>query len=525
MQTSRIGDLAQTLPLVTALRNRYREAEIILACREGVHTLLAEAVVPAEVLPLSPGFLATLGGLTGAVLPPAASCLAAVPRLLAPFSMVINVTHDYESAVLASAVSAERRVGRLHAPDGEIRAAGTVARYVWAMVRHRTENLFHLSDLHLLMAELRPQACSAPMRLADDAGDRADRRLRAEGWDGVRPVIGLQLGASDFHRAWDPEGFAGAAARIAAAQPVDFVLFGDVREREFSGRFRAAFTEGNAGRVFDLTGRTRLGEMPALLGRCALVIGNDTGTLHVAAAAGVRTLGIYFATAFFTETAPYGAGHAVLQTELACSPCSASSRCPVQLCRGALTAETVAQAALWLLDPSRAVPRLPEALHLYRSEFADNGTLLYVPAEPSASSAYRKALTARCAWSAVLGIAPSRRETELLRASGDASDRHDPGGAVAAWAEEGAEAAQEMLDLLRICNPDPLRVAVLRRRLEEIPALLTETAHGMLRDYCRMAFMDFEDAGAEGILEQIARRFREIREVSQTLAGFPSPVD
>ena len=67
------------------------------------------------------------------------------------------------------------------------------------------------------------------------------------------------------------------------------------------------------GRVWDTTGRTTLSQLMTLLGRCAWVIGADTGPLHLATALGTRAVGFYFARARVHETGPYGEGHWVFQ--------------------------------------------------------------------------------------------------------------------------------------------------------------------------------------------------------------------
>jgi hypothetical protein len=53
-----------------------------------------------------------------------------------------------------------------------------------------------------------------------------------------------------------------------------------------------------------------------LLARCELLISADTGAAHLAAAVGTTVLGLYGATAWFAETAPYGDHHLILQTPL-----------------------------------------------------------------------------------------------------------------------------------------------------------------------------------------------------------------
>ena len=61
--------------------------------------------------------------------------------------------------------------------------------------------------------------------------------------------------------------------------------------------------------------------LAGVLQRCRLVIGIDTGALHLAAAVGTRCLGLYFVSMNFRETGPYGEGHIVITPNDMDYPC------------------------------------------------------------------------------------------------------------------------------------------------------------------------------------------------------------
>ena len=67
-------------------------------------------------------------------------------------------------------------------------------------------------------------------------------------------------------------------------------------------------------------GKTSLTELIAQLQRCRLLLTNDTGTMHLAAALGVPTVSI-FASTEPVLTGPLGAHHRVVRHHVACSPC------------------------------------------------------------------------------------------------------------------------------------------------------------------------------------------------------------
>ena len=81
----------------------------------------------------------------------------------------------------------------------------------------------------------------------------------------------------------------------------------------------AAVREGAAG-MRDLCGRTRVGVLGALLRSADLLVTNDTGPMHLAAAVGTRVVAIFGSTSP-TWTGPCGGGHRVLTEPVPCAPC------------------------------------------------------------------------------------------------------------------------------------------------------------------------------------------------------------
>jgi ADP-heptose:LPS heptosyltransferase len=74
-------------------------------------------------------------------------------------------------------------------------------------------------------------------------------------------------------------------------------------------------------RTLNLAGRTTIMQMAAVLKRCHLFIGNDSGPVHVAAAAGVPVIG-FFGPGEYERFKPWGGGNEAIRVGLPCSPCS-----------------------------------------------------------------------------------------------------------------------------------------------------------------------------------------------------------
>jgi heptosyltransferase II len=136
-------------------------------------------------------------------------------------------------------------------------------------------------------------------------------------WEGQ--VVGIFPGSNAPSRRWAADRFA-AVARSLAVAGARVMVFGSPGE--------AALTRVVAGDVAeDMAGRTDLPVLAAALAACDILVTNDSGPMHLAAAVGTRTL-VVSGPADPKETAPGGVGHEYMQRlDLPCVPC-VRNECP-----------------------------------------------------------------------------------------------------------------------------------------------------------------------------------------------------
>jgi heptosyltransferase III len=168
---------------------------------------------------------------------------------------------------------------------------------------HRVRQLARLFDL---------DPPPAPVLWTAPSHDRAAEALLPPG----PPVLAIGPAANWRGKQWRAERFAELARRLIAADgPLPgarIAVLAAVHERAQAAALLSAMPPGE---VIDLVGKTDLLTAAAVLRRSALFIGNDTGLMHIAAAVGTPTLGL-FGPSPVEQYAPWGKCTAVVQTTL-----------------------------------------------------------------------------------------------------------------------------------------------------------------------------------------------------------------
>jgi heptosyltransferase-2 len=132
-------------------------------------------------------------------------------------------------------------------------------------------------------------------------------------------LIGFNPGATYGEaKCWPAERFATLGRRLTKEYGASILIFGSSRPKE--KELNVAIAQGIGAGCLNVSGQTSLLQLAALLRHCKLLVTNDTGTMHVAAAVGTRVVAIFGPTDP-RATSPLGDGHVVLREEVSCSPC------------------------------------------------------------------------------------------------------------------------------------------------------------------------------------------------------------
>lgn len=314
VKLSSLGDLIHALPTIHGLRVGL-PASITWLVNAAYAPLLRYATDVDEVIPFDRQ--RPLRGLWGVV--------SELRRR--EFDFVIDLTGLFKSALISRLARARLRVGPSYARE-----------FSWLFYQRQAGS----SDLNRHAVERYLDVVRA---LGVDERDRAFPLAfppSSLAVDGSRPVVVLVPNARWPTKLWPASSFADVADRLCRDGVRVVVVGAEIP----SHGDPLVGTEG----VVDLRGRTSLAELGAVLQGAALVIANDTGPMHLAAALGRKVISLMGPTDP-RRTGPYGTGHRILSTFPSCSPCfSKVCRNPAgQICLRDLRPAEVYAAAVEML--------------------------------------------------------------------------------------------------------------------------------------------------------------------------------
>lgn len=328
-----LGDLLVAVPALRALRAAYPRAHLTLIGLPWTSALV-------QRLPWLDGFLSFPGhpGLPERAPEPGAldTFVAGARRLRPDLAIQLHGSGEVSNAIVA-------RLGARQAAG--FYPAGAVCpdpRWFvpWPQSGREAERLMRL-PLHLGAPDT-GQALELGVLADDDA--EADAFWSAAGGQPQRYVC-VHPGARWHSRRWPAERFAAVAAELRARGNA-VVLTGSAGETDTLNAFRASI----GGPIVDASCRTSLGGLAALLRRARLLLSNDTGVAHLAAAVG--TPGVIVSSGADAERwAPLDAcRNRLLQHDTACRPCT-FERCPTgHECARGVSERRVLEECLAVLD-------------------------------------------------------------------------------------------------------------------------------------------------------------------------------
>lgn len=170
-----------------------------------------------------------------------------------------------------------------------------------------------------------------------------------------KPFIAFSPGAAYGQaKRWPLPYWKELMGKLFGERNEDFLILGGLEEERYLKPLMEGWGPWESKRLHLLAGRTSPTILAAMLSKCRLLVTNDTGPMHVAAAAGTPTVALFGSTSP-TWTRPFGTGHEVIYKHLECSPCFQRT-CPIGYkCLRAISVEEVASAVRKILRSPRRI--------------------------------------------------------------------------------------------------------------------------------------------------------------------------
>ncbi|HKQ05248.1 MAG TPA: lipopolysaccharide heptosyltransferase II [Blastocatellia bacterium] len=342
-----VGDAVMALPALGELRRIFSEARIVLVANPRVAGLFEGEALADDLITVTEArgpFEVTR------------QFFHEARRLRRErFDMAVLLPNSFSAAVAARAAGAKQIVG--YATDTRrlllTRAIGFEADF-----KRRHQVRYYLNIAAQVEQQMTGQShvdldAQPALRVGEAGRAHARQILETAGIDPTRRLIALNPGATNSRaKQWPPERFAATADQLNERDDFQTIIVGTAGDREAA---RAVALQMRS-KVADLTGRTSLAELKAVLACAALVISNDTGAAHVAAALHVPTVTIFGPTEDFA-TRPLADLATVVRHPVECSPCMLRD-CPIDhRCMTRVTVADVYQATQNLTDSIQANTR------------------------------------------------------------------------------------------------------------------------------------------------------------------------
>jgi ADP-heptose:LPS heptosyltransferase len=168
--------------------------------------------------------------------------------------------------------------------------------------------------------------------------DKIESILQDNGVKDEDILIGVSPGSRSYLKQWKREGFIDVISNILKNPRYKVILIGDINEEISSKEITGAVKQPG---LIDLTGKTSLNELFALIERFNLLLTCDSASMHIASDLGVKVVAIFGPTDP-REYGPRGDKDIIIRKDIKCSPCKkAQCKLGTHECMTAINAEEV----------------------------------------------------------------------------------------------------------------------------------------------------------------------------------------
>ena len=351
--TNWLGDAVMTTPALLRLREKFPDAHIALLTPEKLRELWLNHPAVDEIISFAAGesIFAVGKKLRGGhfdlalVLPN--SPRSAIEQWLAKIPQRIGYARPWRNLFLTQTVPSRAEAVKMHKrSEAEIRALIAddlklkTQNSKLAPTAHQIFEYLHLvAALGANSEPLAPQLSVAPEEI-----EVAKKKFGLENIHA--PIFSLNPGAEyGPAKRWPVENFIAAAKEIQQRTNCVWILFGGRIDQPLTAQIESAIRNPQSA-IFNLAGKTSLRELMSLLKLCRVLLTNDTGPMHVAAALGTPVVAPFGSTSPELTGPVFSGNSKILKSDAPCSPCFLRE-CPIDFrCMNGISVERLVKAVL-----------------------------------------------------------------------------------------------------------------------------------------------------------------------------------
>lgn len=326
-----LGDVVMATPILKDLRDHFPKAYITAMCQTNVAPLLKEDPYIDEIL----SFTKQNGWVHGQP-----HGLVQALRF-GHYDVGILTTNSFSSAWWFWRGQVKKRIGYA----GNWRSLLLTEALPFPIEK---ESQHQVITYKRLLAPLGISLSSTPQQLvvSQEELSASKETLKKYGlFVGEHSIVGINPGAAfGTAKCWLPERFVEVTKKLLQHKEIKILYFGDTNGAPLVTDICQNFPDS----VVNLAGKTTLRELMAHIANCSVVLSNDSGPMHIAAALKVPLVALFGSTSD-VKTGPYQQG-TVIHKHVACSPCYRRV-CPIDFkCMKQIAAEEVYLEILKQLD-------------------------------------------------------------------------------------------------------------------------------------------------------------------------------
>jgi len=312
VQTSFLGDVILTTPLLAEIRRRFPKSELTVLCTPRARSLLEgnpdiDRIITDDKKGVEKGWRGLLR--------------KAREIRGHGFTMAISPHKSFRTACLLYLASIPCRIGFRQ-------SAG------WFLYHYRVRRDSQLHDVERNLSLLGPlgghteeSETTLRVEVSQSSRKEVERVFASLGIQENEMLFGIHPGSVWPTKRWSADGYANLMSQLKRKYACRILLFGSPEDMEIINRLQQL--SGHLG--ISLAGKVGLEDLPCAIDRCSVFITNDSGPMHIAVARGVPVVAIFCATTPSLGFYPYSSRAVVVEKDLPCRPCGShgGKRCPL----------------------------------------------------------------------------------------------------------------------------------------------------------------------------------------------------